>query len=187
MSSQTKSSSLADAAKAAGDILGQGAQLAMGLLGAVKVPKPLVGCCSCEIPPPCWVPQSLDDVGTRVCPGNKAVLRLHVTNCGVSGRTIEVDAGDKDVVVDPSSITLGPMEEGTVTLSFEVPATATEGEVRKFLVWVRGCKVYVLPWTVEVACKNEDCCQDVDIEDCPDLVHHWYDHFYCQRPCPHRR
>jgi len=24
---------------------------------------------------------------------------------------------------------------------------------------------------------------DIEIEDCPDLIHHWYDHFYCPRPC----
>jgi hypothetical protein len=23
------------------------------------------------------------------------------------------------------------------------------------------------------------------VEDCPDLLHHWYDHFYCNRPCTH--
>jgi hypothetical protein len=27
---------------------------------------------------------------------------------------------------------------------------------------------------------------EVEIEDCPDLIHHWYDHFYCERPCPSR-
>ena len=27
---------------------------------------------------------------------------------------------------------------------------------------------------------------ELTVEDCPDLVHHWYDHFYCPRPCPNR-
>jgi hypothetical protein len=25
------------------------------------------------------------------------------------------------------------------------------------------------------------------VEDCPDLIHHWYDHFYCPRPCIEER
>jgi hypothetical protein len=27
----------------------------------------------------------------------------------------------------------------------------------------------------------------VEVEDCPDLIHHWYDHFYCDRPCTDRK
>ena len=72
-------------------------------------------------------------------------------------------------------------------LSLEVPAGAPEGESQKIPVWVRGCKTYVLRWTVETTCTWESCCQDVRIEDCPDLVHHWYDHFYCDRGCIHHR
>jgi hypothetical protein len=22
------------------------------------------------------------------------------------------------------------------------------------------------------------------VDDCPDNIHHWYDHFYCDRGCP---
>ena len=187
MSSKTTSLSLADAAEAVGDLLGQGAKLGMGLLGSVTLPLPRKSCgCSCDIPPPCWAPQPLGDVTTRVCPGNKAVVRINVTNCGARERAIDVEATNAAVAVDPASLKLGPMEQGLVVLSLEVPAGAAEGETQKGVVWVRGCKEYFFRWTLEVACKATSCCVDIDVEDCPDLVHHWYDHFYCQRPCLHR-
>jgi hypothetical protein len=71
-------------------------------------------------------------------------------------------------------------------LSLEVPASAEVGERQKSVVWVRGCNTHYLRWTVEVARRGASRCRDVDIDDCPDLVHHWYDHFYCDRPCPHQ-
>jgi hypothetical protein len=27
-------------------------------------------------------------------------------------------------------------------------------------------------------------CPEVEVDDCPDNIHHWYDHFYCERGCP---
>lgn len=188
MSPKTGSPTLGSAVKALGDLVGEGAKIGMGLLGSIPLPSLKRDCgCNCDIPPPCWMPQSLDEVTTRVCPGSKAVVRVNITNCGMSTRTIEIESTDKAVVVEPPSLTLGPFEEGVVALSLEVPATASEGEAQKIMVRIRGCKEYVLRWTVEVTCKNESCCTDVNIEDCPDLVHHWYDHFYCQRACPHQR
>jgi hypothetical protein len=126
-------------------------------------------------------------VTTRACPGNKAVLRLHITNCGSTPRTVTVEATNKKFHAQPASVTIGPYDEQTVVVSFDVPANAPEGEEQKTLVWVRGCYVHYLHWTVGVTCKYASCCTDVDVEDCPDLVHHWYDHFYCERPCPHQR
>ena len=187
MSSGAPSVSLADAAKAVGSVLEQGTKAGMELLDAIKLPLPSRSGCSCEIPPPCWEPQPIGDVTTRACPGNKAVLRLHVVNCGSAGRTVTVDATNKAIDVTPASVTLGPYEDATVVLSLDIPATAKEGEREKAVVWVRGCYVHYLRWTVEVTCKNASCCSDASVEDCPDLVHHWYDHFYCQRPCPHQR
>lgn len=188
MSSGTSSVSLADAARAVGDLLEQGTKVGMGLLESIKLPLPSKSCgCNCEIPPPCWEPQPIGDVTTRVCPGNKAVLRLHIENCGSSGRTIAVEATDKKIDVQPASAAVGPFGEETVVLSIDVPANATEGEKQKTLVWVRGCYVHYLHWTVEVTCKSASCCSDVEVKDCPDLVHHWYDHFYCERPCFHQR
>jgi hypothetical protein len=188
MSSGPSTVSLADAAKVVGDLVGQGTKIGLGLLDSIKLPLPSKSCgCNCEIPPPCWEPQPIGDVTTRACPGNKAVLRLHVTNCGSQGRTITVDATDKAVSVSPASVTIGPYEEELVLVSLDVSPAATEGEKHSTVVWVRGCYVHYLRWTVDVTCRNASCCNDIDVSDCPDLVHHWYDHFYCDRPCPHQR
>ena len=187
MSSGTPTVSVADAAKAVGGLLEQGAKVGMSVLDSIKLPLPNRSRCSCEIPPPCWEPQPIGDVTTRACPGDKAVLRLHVKNCGWQGRTITLDATDKSVGVSPASATVGPYEEELVLVSLDVPAAATEGEKHSTVVWVRGCYVHYLRWTVDVTCTRAGCCDDVDVSDCPDLVHHWYDHFYCDRPCPHQR
>ena len=187
MSSGTPTVSLADAAKAVGGLLEQGTKVGMELLDAIKLPLPSRNRCTSEIPPPCWEPQPIGDVTTRACPGNKAVLRLHIANCGSSGRTVTVEATNKAIDVAPASVTVGPYEDATVVLSVDIPASASEGEEQKAVVWVRGCYVHYLRWTVDVTCKNASCCSDVTVEDCPDLVHHWYDHFYCARPCPHQR
>jgi hypothetical protein len=187
VSSGTQTVSLADAAKTVGGLLEEGAKLGFGLLDSIKLPLPSKSGCDCTIPPPCWEPQPAGEVTTRACPGNKALLRLHVTNCGSRGRTIAVDTTNKDVDVSPASVAIGPYEESTVVVSLDVPATATEGESHRLVVWIRGCYVHYVVWTVEVTCKNATCCTDLDVEDCPDLIHHWYDHFYCDRPCPHQR
>ena len=187
MSSGTPTVSVADAAKAVGGLLEQGAKVGMSVLDSIKLPLPNRSRCSCEIPPPCWEPQPIGDVTTRACPGNKAVLRLHIENCGSSGRTVSVDATNTAIDVSPTSVTIGPYEGATVVLSLDVPASAGEGQRERAVVWVRGCYVHYLRWTVEVTCEDASCCSDVTVEDCPDLVHHWYDHFYCARPCPHQR
>lgn len=187
MSSGTSTVSVGDAARAVGGLLEQGTRAGLDLLDAIKLPLPSRSACSCEIPPPCWEPQPIGDVTTRACPGNKAVLRLDVTNCGSSGRTITVDTTNPKIDVSPASVTIGPYEQATVVMSFDVPASANEGEQETAVIWVRGCYVHYLRWRVEVTCKNASCCSDVAVEDCPDLVHHWYDHFYCERPCPHQR
>lgn len=184
MSARAEPTTLADVARSVGGLIAPGARAGLELLGSIRLPSRTQ--CGCEIPPPCWVPQPLGDRTTDACPGSKAVLRLHVTNCGFSGRTIKVAATNKAVKVTPASLPLGPLEQGVVILSLEVPEGATKGQTQKSLVFVRGCKDYYLRWTVEVAGDEASCSTDVELEDCPDLVHHWYDHFYCERPCLHR-
>lgn len=142
--------------------------------------------CGCEVPPPCWMPKALGDVRSRVCAGGTAVLRLRVTNCGASGRTFEVETAGpdaKEVKLDPAKLVLGPMERAVVTATIPLPSTAASGEQREALVWIRGCHSHYARWTVAVG-GGSDSCHEIDVEDCPDLVHHWYDHFYCEHPCP---
>jgi hypothetical protein len=145
--------------------------------------------CSCEIPPPCWMPKSLGDVRSRVCAGGTAVLRLRVTNCGASGQSFELEAAGPDageVNLQPAKLTLGPMERTVVTATIPLAATASSSEQREALLWVRGCREHYVRWTVTVG-GGSDSCHEVDVEDCPDYVHHWYDHFYCEHPCPSSR
>src|SRR5262245_36011443 len=111
MSSKSGGATLADAAKAVGEMIAPSARRGLDLLGSIRLPSRGSGCC-CEIPPPCWAPQPLGDVTTDACPGDKAVLRLTITNCGLTPRTIKVTATNKAVQIAPASLTLGPMEDG---------------------------------------------------------------------------
>src|SRR3954471_14397944 len=119
----TSPTTLADAAKGIAGWLGQGARVGMDLLGSVQLPSaPRTGG-TCEIPPPCWAPQPLGTVATRACPGTKAVVRLDITNTDMVGRTINVTTSGGSAAITPAVLVLGPLEEGLVVLSFEVPAT----------------------------------------------------------------
>ncbi len=175
----------ADAAKSLVGWIGEGARLGLDLLRSVPLPSAPRTEARCEIPPPCWAPQPLGRVTTRACPGTKAVVRLDVTNTDTVARTIEVTATGGSPAVAPPSLVLGPLEEGRVLLSFDVPATDSEGQARSLVVWVDGCQRHYLRWTIVSTCAVQDCCAERAVEDGPDLVHHWYDHFYCQRDCRH--
>ena len=183
----TSSASLSDAAKGVACWLGQGARLGLDLLGSVQLPSaPRTGS-SCEIPPPCWAPQPLGSVTTRTCPGSKSVVRLVVTNSDMVKRTINVTTTGAGAAptIEPAAISLDPFEEGDVVLSFDVPPTDASGQTRKLIVWVDGCQRHYLRWTIVSTCTAQDCCAEIAVDDGPDLVHHWYDHFYCQRDCVH--
>jgi hypothetical protein len=142
--------------------------------------------CGCKIPPPCWMPQSAGCVVSRVCAGTSAALSIRVENCGPDERTITFDDAGKNLVTfQPASLTLGPMETGTVTATLASSSSSGEGGEHSVLVWIHGCKEYYIRWTVQTAKRASSVCShEICIEDCPDFIHHWYDHFYCARPCP---
>jgi len=142
----------------------------------------------CDVPAPCWMPVELGELTTHVCIGGTATLRVEVTNCGLSPRTIRIEAkGDTaSVTVTPDTLTLDSMRHGASLVSVTVPATASHGQEFEELIWVNGCRKHFLRWTVKVAHRGADCCHEIEVSDCPDLVHHWYDHFYCDRPCSTR-
>lgn len=149
---------------------------------------PRTGAGSCHIPQPCWMPKALGEVVSHVCPGGTATLRIRVTNCSITPRDVRIEVADKNwnVNVNPPVLMLDPMERGTSVLSVTMPADAATGVEREFLVWVNGCLNHYLRWTVRAAKRGADCCHEVEVEDCQDYVHHWYDHFYCLRPCQPR-
>jgi hypothetical protein len=183
MTNGTGQVSLTQAAKAFGDYLGQGLQLGLGLLGAVRLPDQD---CGCGIPPPCWAPQPAGSVTSEVCAGGKDTVRVRVTNCGMTPRTITVTSSgdDAEVGIDNGMLTLGSLETAVATASVDIPASVGPGAERNIILWIRGCQEHYVRWTAKVSSKSGACCAEVDVEDCPDLVHHWYDHFYCDRPCP---
>jgi hypothetical protein len=127
-------------------------------------------------------------VTSHVCAGGTATLRIEITNCGAVPRTYkaEVGGGPSGVTVSPAALVLGPMERGAIVVSAAVPADAGSDYRHQYL-WVRGCYDHYARWTVRVTARGADCCHELEVEDCPDLIHHWYDHFYCQHPCMHGR
>ena len=198
MSSTSPAELVGEATRLFADFLDQGMRLAARML-EIQVPstgalvevaqRAIRSAGPCDIPTPCWMPESLGEVRSRVCPGATAIVRLTITNCGATARIVEVQAAGatSGVEIKPEKLQLPPMERATVTASVAVPASASAGESREILLWVRGCRDHVLRWTVDVATRGDSCKVDeVKVEDCPDLIHHWYDHFYCEHPCSHR-
>jgi hypothetical protein len=124
-----------------------------------------------------------------VAPGGQATVRFRVTNCGFAGRTISFDTlkSGFDVTFDPPSLMLGPLERGLVSASLKMPAEAKLGAEQELILIVRGCKIYYLRWVIKVADCGVNMCNEVEVNDCPDMIHHWYDHFYCHRHCRDNR
>lgn len=206
MSTTRTTRSLGEAAEAISDLFDQGMRIGMDLLDSLSCGRTwMMGPtmsemldivtsrlrpaerCGCKIPPPCWAPQPLGEVRSHVCPGGTASIRICVTNCGTTHRDITIEATGQTtgITVTPSSVSLGPMERGVAVASAAMPADAASGQEREVLLWVRGCQQHFLRWIVKVSARGVDTCHEVDVEDCPDLIHHWYDHFYCERPCLH--
>jgi hypothetical protein len=189
------------------DMLEQETRMVVDLLGTVRdtlqsgptgelgqtfkqlIPAQLTRRCTCgccQIPPPCWMPELAGEVISFVCVGGTATVQLDVRNCGATPRIITLDASPASVAASvkfsPTQLSLGPMERGFASASVVLPADPPGGRM-DILLWVRGCKVHYVRWTIKVASRAGTCCHEVDIEDCPDYIHHWYDHFYCERPC----
>lgn len=156
------------------------------------VEMPLVGTAGgcCDIPPACWLPRCFGRYESRACPCGTALLRLRLCNCHSSSARIRLQvtgADDLAVKITPPEAVLGPLERKWFTVTVSVPEDACIGQDHDLLVRVAGCNEYYARWTVTIA---EDCsgsCHHAHIDDCPDYVHHWYDHFYCARPCFHDR
>jgi hypothetical protein len=149
-------------------------------LDAVESMRDRRTACACEIPPPCWYPRHAGDVHSLVCAGGRAILRVQVENCGPRPATVTVAGGDKaDFEVENGTLELGPMERETAVVRLDV----SSGEHDE-LVWVRGCHDHFIRWTVTETRLGRDACHEVEVKDCPDYLHHWYDHFYCVHPCP---
>lgn len=143
------------------------------------------GCSTCDIPPPCWMPRQLCEVTSYGQGGDTTTVTFAITNCSMANRNISIFTTTSVAGLSFSStaLTLGAMERGWVDVTFTIPTTLTSGPGIEILLWVRGCKLHFLRWAIKLAPVSANTSYEVDVEDCAELVHHWYDHFYCPRPC----
>jgi hypothetical protein len=159
------------------------------ITGIVSANNPLLALQNrscCDIPPACWLPRQFGTVESRACPCGTALLRLKVSNCRPARSEIEVRAktdAKLEIKVTPGRATLDPMESRHFTVVAHIPEDACRGESYDLIVWVSGCNDHFARWNVIVGDGASGTCQILEVEDCPDYVHHWYDHFYCNQPC----
>lgn len=142
----------------------------------------------CDIPEPCWMPRSLGKVHCDLRPGDEGEVCLEIINCDFAPHDYTVEAVGANaglVAVSKPRFTLSPQERACVTLTLTAPKDQQQDccceEV--VLIWVRGCRNQYLNWGYHLTDRARRCCHRVCVEDCPDYVHHWYDHFYIQRSC----
>jgi hypothetical protein len=155
--------------------------LARALIGLSKKPLPAATRAG-ELPLPCWYPIAAGEPCSYACSSATVTLRLLVANCGPTSRLIRLESAD-GVSMKPPKLTLAPMEHAHVTAAFKVPADAELGEEYERLVWIRGCQSHFVRWRIVASVKDVDLHHELEVEDRPDPVHHWYDHFYCSHPC----
>ncbi len=144
-----------DSSKGFGDLVDQGMQFGMAILGQMvsssaqifggifqSLTSSQTSNCCCEIPPPCWEPNRLGEVTSLACPAGTASVLLRVTNCNTRGSKVKVRTTGQDsgVTITPNELTLGPMERGVVAVSLSLPANAGTGERREVLIWLHGSK-----------------------------------------------
>jgi hypothetical protein len=160
------------------------ADYALGASGKIKMPARSSSCCN--IPEPCWMPVSDGTVTCELCSGATGQLWLTVTNENFVNQAYTAVAAGVDaalVVLSPHAFNLGPKERAIVSVTFTVPASPKEHY--DLLIWVAGCQKHYMRWEIDSSGKNDSCCHDISVHDKPNYVVHWYDHFYCPRPCMH--
>lgn len=165
-------------------LLGAGATGAMNRLGSARMPK-MASCC--DIPDPCWMPRDSGEAHCRLAPDGTAEIRMFLTNEDRVSRAYSLESagfGAKLVSFSANSITLGSKERTLIVATFTMPPGPPPSQPYDVVIWVHGCRDHFCRWIVQSATKTKTCCHEVAIDDGPDYVVQWYDHFYCERPCP---
>lgn len=170
-------------------LLGGAGRSAADMAAGIRLPRG-GGCC--EVPEPCWMPRSLGEVGCKLRPGDTGTVCLVVTNGDFRSHSYQfaaTGASAAHVSFSTSAVTLGPKERIAVTARFTVPRESKDGEDcrcidHEALIWVRGCRNHYLRWRIDEVAASQACCHEVAVDDNPDYVLHWYDHFYLPRACP---
>lgn len=142
-------------------------------------------CCSCEIPPPCWMPRPLCDVVSYGKAGNEASITFVITNDSMATRVISMVTTTPlpGLTFSATHLTLGPMERASLETTYTIPATLKPGSGTEILLWIQGCRLHFLRWIIKRGPISGDTNYEVCVKDGPEYLHHWYDHFYCPRPC----
>lgn len=149
---------------------------------------PPVATRTCVVPPPCWMPKTLGDMVSVACGCDTVRVRIEVTNCDRVARAYSIRADGLDgVKVSPATVVLNPMRRATFEATFKVPEDVKDGAEFETLIWIDGCHEHVLRWTIIAGRSGLESTHELKLSDCPDFRHHWYDHFYCDRPCSHTR
>jgi hypothetical protein len=143
------------------------------------------GCCSCEIPPPCWMPRPLCEVVSYGKAGNAASITFVITNHSMTTRVISISTTTSltGLAFSAHQLTLGPMQRGSIKVTYTIPPTLASGPGQEILLWIHGCRLHFLRWTVKPGPVSGDTNYEVCVNDGPENLHHWYDHFYCPHPC----
>lgn len=137
------------------------------------------------IPEPCWYPLFAGAVWSSARPASKATLRLCIHNGGPTARKFGLTS-DGAVDFEPATLTVKPRQTAEATATFTVAADASEGDKELLQLRVRGCRAHDVDWRVKAAKHAKPA--ELEIDDRPDYLHHWYDHFYYAHPClPERR
>ncbi len=182
MTQPTGSSSSSALGGAIAGLLDAPTQLAAAFAGALS--QRSSGCCN--VPPPCWEPRPAGTCCLELSPGSSATIRVHVSNCGWTKQLISITALGKMagwMTFSPTTLILDPIERATILVTVQAPNTLKVGERFSGPIIVRGCLDHFARVDITITeCPGAKCC-DVVVDDCQDQVHHWYDHFYCPRPC----
>jgi hypothetical protein len=114
------------------------------------------------------------------------LLRIKVCNCQARDSEVAVQVttdADIAVKVTPARATIAPMDCKRFTVAVSIPEDACKGKDYDFRLRVLGCQDHYARWSVTTGHGASGTCVEARVDDCPDYVHHWYDHFYCYRPC----
>jgi hypothetical protein len=170
--------------------LGGVAAEAHELTGAVRIKR---GCethdCSCGIPTPCWLPEDLGDADVNVEGGDTAHLTMRVRNTDGQQRNVTAQvtgSGSQLVAPAAASMMVTGFGWGTFSFSVAVPHQSPAGTYADVQIAIQGCRRHVINWrviTVEKCETKENADVEIVVCDGAELIHHWYDHFYCRRPC----
>jgi hypothetical protein len=129
------------------------------------------------------MPKALGEVSCQLKPGGTGEVKLVVTNHDYRPHQVTAQSAGQNaglVTIAPAQLALGPKERTTIVATFVAPKQPGTYEA---MLWVSVCSDHYLRWTIEVGERQNACCYVVTVDDEPDYVVHWYDHFYCQKPC----